>query len=134
MGTTLSVTTGYGFAIPAEISQGYDEAHEDDEDYDGFYEHLCERILDSYPLLDSDMATYYDYTPDEDGSPAYAVFAKSTVVTNYGGGVFERETDPELGSATNDEENQLRALAKELGVPNDDYNSGLSYLTVVSLG
>jgi hypothetical protein len=134
MGTILSITTGFGFAVPADVSNGYDEAHYDSNGYDGFYDHLEHLIYKSYPLLESDMATYYDYTPDEDDNPAYAVFAKSTVKTEYGAGVFERGQDPELGPATLEELDQLREFAKELGVPNDDWDSGLSYLTVVSIG
>lgn len=134
MGTTLSVVTGYGFAVPVEITNAYADANQYNEEWDGFYEHLDDRIRKSYPNLDHDMAYYYDYVPDEDDTVAYAVFAKSTMRTHYGAGVFERSEDPELGSWTNIEMDQLRAFADELGVPNDNWNSGLSYLTLVSIG
>lgn len=128
MGTTLSIKTGLGFAVPPAIVTAYEEANPDG---DGFGEHLYDLTGYSGPL-ETGMAYYYyyDYTPDEFGKPAYAVFLKSTVTTNYGAGVFPVDTVPgRFRDALAYE--AIYELATTLGITG---LHSLEWLTVVSIG
>lgn len=122
MGQTLSVKTGLGFAVPAAISTAYEDAEDE-----SFYDYLDGLIGYDGPL-EMDLAAYYDYTPDEDGKVAYAVFLKSTVTTEYGAGVFPVAAKP----LTRGEEGyrDIIELADTLDVKFDK----LEWLMVVSLG
>lgn len=128
MGTTLSVTTGFGFAVPYVIQDRYEKAHENDDDYEGFYEYM-EKVLREEPLLVYDAAYFHDYSPSENGKPDYAVLVKSTSKTEYGAGVFEE--DPVRSSTTLEDVAALHRVAKAL---NMGTNPKFARLTVVSCG
>ncbi len=129
MGTTLSVATGFGFAVPVEVVLRWNERHRGDDD-EGFGELMWD-LCKVEPLLEHDSAYYYDYGPDEEDTVKYVVFVKSTIKTEYGAGVFQ--TDTSVNKRPNaDELNAMFRVAEALGI--EPGLQALEYLTVVSIG
>ncbi len=129
MGNTLSVTTGFGFAVPPEVVDRIEELHEDDEYWDGLSEYVWE-ISNEEELLEGSTAWYFDYSPSEDGKESYAVFLRSSSTHNYGAGVFSARRPQGVGMPTADEFNALHRVAEKLGIEEPEFD----FLTVVSYG
>ena len=128
MGNTLSVTTGFGFAVPPEVIDRIEEKHEDDEMWDGFGEYIW-KLSNEEELLEGRTVVHFDYSPHEEGRESSAVFVKSTVRTEYGAGVFHRAYFMG-GLVSADELNALDRVATKLEIEEADYE----YLTTVSYG
>lgn len=128
MGTTLSVTTGFGFAVPPEVVDWYEKQHENDDDYYDFGERLYDLVHEE-PLLDTRTAYFYDYSPTEDDKEASVVILKSSRETEYGVGVF-RARSYQADMPVADEFNALHRVAEKLGIQSPEFE----FLTVVSCG
>lgn len=130
MGYGVSVTRGYGFAIPAKVIEAIQDAHEDDDDFfiDDHLDGLFAPNLGN--LLTYASATYMgeDYKT-EAGEPCYAILIKSTAVTDHGVGVFANTESPRA-IPTADGFNALGRVSEFLGIEEEE----LDFLTVVSYG
>lgn len=111
MGMTFSHATGWGIVIPEDVEE---HIHEH-----GFSEWFWEQYK-RYPNLVDDFAYAYD---ESCGS---VVFARSTLTTQYGFGVYSARTPP---LPTAQELIELRDLQHELG-----FDAELEALVVTSYG
>lgn len=125
MSSTLTTTTGYGFAVTNEVLDAWRSMAGDRD--------LWEFIENKYPALTVDMAAFYDYHPGGPDDVAYAVLAEGSITREYGVGVYNA-TRPQLKLAPLDDQYQSRQqlveAADELGIP----GAPLDWYTVVSYG
>lgn len=127
MGYSISVTRGFGFAVPYEVQARIEAEHAKDPEWDGFGEYLYELIANE-PLLAYASAWFMDYSPADNEEPAYAVLVKSTYTRQYNIGVFPAQEPRIMPRA--EEFNALRRIWDALGIEEPDYK----HLTVVSYG
>lgn len=127
MGVSLTVATGYGFVVDPEFVTEYNEARDGDGE-DDFGEFLWD-ALRGIAGVESDSAYFYDYYPQDEEEDCYVVFAKSTVKTTWGSGVFPATP---LFLETEEHRAVLKEAREALGLTIDQVRYG--WHTVVSCG